>query len=96
MFVSGPVGTSVILPSRARISSARKSTACRCSRGAFGGGRSGPSRPYSPCTCAATALAHERPVGAGVDGDVAAAGELEQAQRVGRRLVDRLVAARRS
>ena len=38
------------------------------------------------------ALAHERPVGAGRDGHVGAAGELEHAERVRRRLLERLVA----
>ena len=49
-FVSGPVATSVA-PS---IRSARKSTACCGEGSACGGGRSGPSRPVSPCTSAAT------------------------------------------
>ena len=39
------------------------------------------------------ALAHERGGGAGRDRDVASAGELEHAQRVGGRLLDRLVPA---
>ena len=54
MFVSGPVGTSVSLPSRARSSWAMKSTACCGCTAPFGGGRSGPSSPDSPWTCAAT------------------------------------------
>ena len=94
MFVSGPVGTSVRRPSRARISRARKSTACS--------GRSAPARGGQVGAVEAAlavhvrgdrALAHERPVGAAVDRDVAAAGELEHAQGVRGRLLDRLVAA---
>ena len=92
-FVSGPVGTSVTAPSRARIASAMKLTACSAARRPRGGGSSGPSSPLSPWTCAATdGGAHERPLGAGRDRHVAATGELEHAQRVRRRLVERLVA----
>ena len=40
-------------------------------------------------------LAHERPAGAGGDRDLAAAGELEHADRVGGRLLERLVAGDR-
>ena len=53
-FVSGPVGTSVTAPLRARICSARKSAACCPSGSRLGGGRSGPSSPVSPWTYAAT------------------------------------------
>ena len=53
MFVSGPVGTSVIASSAPLSVSARNSTAWRLSGHRLGGGRSGPSSPDSPCTYAA-------------------------------------------
>ena len=54
MFVSGPVGTSVIGSSEARIVSAMKSTACRGSGSVVGAGSDGPSIPLSPWTYSAT------------------------------------------
>ena len=64
-----------------------------CSRVA-GCGRSGPSSPLSPCTWAATSCCRMNGrVGAAVDGNVGAACELEDAQRVVRRLVDRWLPA---
>ena len=58
---------------------------------------SGPSSPVSPWTYAATTRSRTSgAVGAGGDRHVAAAGELEHAQRVRGRLLERLVAARRS
>src|SRR4051812_1137676 len=54
MFVSGPVGTTVIGADAARSRSARKSTAWVPTGAPTGAGRSGPSSPLSPCTDAAT------------------------------------------
>jgi hypothetical protein len=42
--------------------------------------------------CRRPKLSHERPVGAGGDGDVGAAGELQDLERIAGRLVERLVA----
>ena len=67
MFVSGPVATSVAL--RGAHGSARRGSRRHAAAWAAAtrGGRSGPSRPDSPCTCAATSrCAHERRVGARV------------------------------
>ena len=62
-----------------------------------GGGSSGPSRPRLAVHVRGDPrLAHERPVGARGDRHVVAAGELEHAERVRRRLLERLVAVRRS
>jgi hypothetical protein len=54
MFVSGPVGTSVIGLWLAVSVIAIQSIACAVSGRRDGGGRSGPSSPVSPCTSAAT------------------------------------------
>ena len=93
MFVSGPVGTSVIGSSDARIVSAMKSTACRGSGSVVGAGSDGPVHPaLAVDVLRDERLAPERPRSAGGDGDVGAARELEQLQRVDRRLLERLVA----
>ena len=57
MFVSGPVGTSVSAPLPLPDLPRQESTACSFTGRPAGGGRSGPSRPVSPCTCAATSRA---------------------------------------
>src|SRR5689334_6387929 len=54
MLVSGPVGTSVTGVAFASRAWAIQSIACVGSGSRAGGGRSGPSRPVSPCTSAAT------------------------------------------
>ena len=54
MFVSGPVGTSVTGFCEARTASAIHPTASVETGSTLGGGSAGPSRPLSPCTCAAT------------------------------------------
>ena len=93
MFVSGPVGISVTGVGLAAIVRAMKSTACSPSGAAPRGGSVGPSSPLSPCTCAATVSSRiERPVGAGRDRDVGPAREVEHAERVRGRLLERLVA----
>ena len=93
MFVSGPVGTSVIGSSEARIVSAMKSTACCATGSVVGAGSAGPSMPLSPWTYSATNGSRQSGRGR-ADGDrhVGAADELEQLQRVDRRLLERLVA----
>ncbi len=96
MFVSGPVGTSVTAPCRSRIVCARNQTACCSSGRPCAGGNSGPSRPLSPCTCAATEGSRTSGRSApAATGHLGAAGELEHAQRVRGRLGERLVAGDR-
>ena len=96
MLVSGPVGTSVTGCGLAAIVRSRKSTACSPSGSCRAGGSVGPSRPLSPWTCDATVSSRvERAIGAGRDRDVGAAGEVEHAQRIRRRLLERLVAVDR-
>ena len=93
MFVSGPVGTSVTGRGLAAIVRAMKSTACSPSGVALRRRQRGPSSPLSPWTWAATVSSRvERPVGAGGDGHVRPADEVEHAQRVRGRLLERLVA----
>ena len=76
--------------------SARKSTACSPSGAACGGGRSGPSRPVSPWTSAATERSRTSGRSApAATGDVSPADELEHADRVRGRLLERLVAGDR-
>ena len=53
-FVRGPVGTSVTGIGLAAIVRSMKSTACSPRGARPAGGRDGPSRPLSPCTCDAT------------------------------------------
>ena len=91
--MSGPTGTSVTGRSAAARRSTRKSTACWSSGAPCAGGRSGPSRPLSPCTSAATRASRTSGRSApGGDRDVGAADELEDADRVRGRLGERLVA----
>ncbi len=54
-FVSGPVATSVTGSGSRSIACAIQSIACSGSASRAAGGRSGPSRPLSPCTCCAFA-----------------------------------------
>ena len=54
-FVSGPVATSTTGRSLSSTRSSMKPTASSERAAPLGGGRDGPSRPLSPCTCAATA-----------------------------------------
>ena len=70
-----------------------KSTACSPSGTRPAGGSAGPSSPLSPWTWDATVSSRdERPVGPGGDGDVVATDEVEHAERVRGRLLQRLVA----
>ena len=93
MFVSGPVGTSVTLPLR------RADLVGQVVDGVLLLDRARRRRQVGAVEAGLAvhvrrdvALAHERLVGARVDRDVGAAGELEHAQCVGGRLVERLVA----
>ena len=93
MFVSGPVGTSVIGLVRGADRVGDEVDRVPSSRArVVGGGSDGPSIPLSPWTYSAT-NGSRRAAGrsAGGDRDVGAAGELEQLQRVDRRLLERLV-----
>ena len=92
-FVSGPVGTSVSLPSRRADLVGEEVDRMLGPRGAARRRQVGAVEAgLAVHVRRDVALAHERPVGARVDRDVAAARELEHAQRVRRRLVERLVA----
>ena len=83
-------------PARRRDRSARKSTACSATGAALGGGSVGPSSPVSPWTYAATngsrTSGRSAPAATGTS---RAADELEHAERVRRRLLERLVAGDR-
>ena len=93
MFVSGPVGTRVIRPSRARIWSAMNETACCATGPPRGRGQLGAVEARLAVDVRGDISgADERAVRAGRDRDVAAAYELEHAKRVGRRLLERRVA----
>ena len=93
MFVSGPVGTSVILPSRRADLVGQVVDRVLLLGRARGRRQVGAVEPgLAVHVRRDVALAQERLVGAGVDRDVGAARELEHAQRVGGRLVERLVA----
>ena len=93
MLVSGPVGISVTGP--AVLAQAVGEEVDRVQRLGLARGRR-QVRPVEPRLAVHVRgharLAHERPVGPGRHRHVAAAGELEHPQRVGRRLVERLVA----
>ncbi len=92
MLVSGPVGTSVTGRALSAMVRARKSTAPSASGPRLAGASAGPSRPLSPCTCEATVeLPDQGLVGACGDRHVGAAGQVEHADGVRRRLVERLV-----
>ena len=66
-----------------RSSAAMKSTACSPSGARPGGGSAGPSRPLSPWTWEATVSSRSSGrVGAGGDGNVGAAGQVEHAEGV--------------
>ena len=78
---------------RRRSRSARNSTACSATGAPLRRRQVGAVHPGLAVDVRGDeALAHERPVGAGGHRDVAAADELEHAQRVRRRLLQRLVA----
>ena len=82
--------------SEASILAARKSSACSGTGSALGGGRSTPSSPVSPWASAATTSSPmSGPVRAGGDWNIRPARELEDAERVRRRLVERLVSGHR-
>ena len=96
MFVSGPSGTSVTgRPARGSRSAMKETRRPR--RAALVARRQ--QRAVEPALAVDVRgddeLAAERPVGARRDGDVRAADELEDAERVGGRLLERLVAVRR-
>ena len=96
-FVSGPVGTSVTGSRAPTMRSTMKSTACSSS-GATARRRaaSGPSRPLSPWTCAATASSRASGRSApAATGTSVRSDEVEHAQRVRGRLLERLVAVHR-
>ena len=91
-FVSGPIGTSVTAPSCARICSARKSTACCVQRLALRRRQVGAVEPRLAVDVRRDErLAHEWRRRAGGDGDVVASYEVENADRVRGRLLERLV-----
>ena len=93
-FVSGPVGDErdAAVAGADLLGEERRPRARRPAR-RRGGGRSGPSSPALAVDVRRdVALAHERPRRARGDRHVAAAGELEHAQRVRGRLLERLVA----
>ena len=96
MFVSGPVGTSVTGRGLETSCSTMKSAAGWPIGRCVGGGSAGPSNPLSPCTWAATRISRTSGLAApGGYRDVRAAGELEDPERVRRRLVERLVPVHR-
>ena len=92
MFVSGPVGTSVTGTGLAAIVRSHE-VDCALASGAALRGRQ--RRAVDAAVAVHVGrhdqLAHERPVGAGRDRDVAPPGEVEHAHRVRRRLRERLV-----
>ena len=97
-FVSGPVGISVTGRSLAAIVRAMKSTACSPSGGSLApAAATGPSSPLSPWTWAATVSSRSSgrsaPAATGTSGR---ADEVEHPERVRGRLLERLVAVRRS
>ncbi len=97
MFVSGPVGTNVTgWRRRSERVGDERDRVVGDRQGASAAGSDGPSRPLSPCTCAATASsrwsgrsAPLRPV------RLSRADELEHTERVRGRLLEGLVAVRR-
>ncbi len=94
MFVSGPVGTSVTGSADSHDRPGDEVDGVLGNGlGRSAAGRDGPVHPaLAVDVLGDERLAADRPVGAGGDGNVRAAGELEQLQRVDGRLLERLVA----
>ena len=95
-FVNGPVGTSVTGRAAAATAPAIHSTASRETGSTFGGGQRRPVEPaLAVDVCRDDELALQRLRRSGGDGHVRAARELQDAQRVRRGLLERLVAVGR-
>ena len=91
MLVSGPTGTRTT-PSFSSTVFAMKSIACPSAGFVVGAGRSGPVEPaLAVHVRGGPLLADERAVAADVDRDVRAVDELEDLERVRRRLLERLI-----